>query len=229
MLRAVQWGLSLSVLLMGACTPSTPSPASTPSAAGTPSPGSSDRPELEPVATPPRPENPDGLGDACAGDTDCGWDDGCMPEKCVGAKYKAGDDVLCTESAPPPGECLCMNNRCAMRPSGPGTVAGKCLVKECGLDEASGECRVGTALKANRFSRDVGPMCRCDAEAGCVFEWLEPVACEDVSECWVSQDVPRHPIARPKKLKKKKFRPCKDGVLAPACQEGACTLRTYRC
>lgn len=57
------------------------------------------------------------------------------------------------------------------------------------------------------------------------------VACTSVDDCWVSaKRYPAVPIARPKHLKGKKFKPCVDGEVAPTCSSGgACGLLGYDC
>jgi len=48
-----------------------------------------------------------------------------------------------------------------------------------------------------------------------------------VEDCWVGED--RQPIARPKSMRGKKFKPCKDGEHAPVCRDGACRVTAYKC
>jgi hypothetical protein len=38
-----------------------------------------------------------------------------------------------------------------------------------------------------------------------------------VRDCWVDPSPRRHPVARPKALRKRDFRPCADGEVAPMC------------
>jgi hypothetical protein len=84
--------------------------------------------------------------------------------------------------------------------------------------------------EAARLPRDTGPACFCDdASDRCEFRWIDAVPCESERDCWVSDDVPWHPVARPKRLRGRRFRPCRDGELAPACRQGRCTLNAYRC
>ncbi len=53
-----------------------------------------------------------------------------------------------------------------------------------------------------------------------------PVACKTDDDCWVEG---HKPIARPKELKGRKFKPCKDGEHAPVCKENLCTVVAYKC
>lgn len=57
------------------------------------------------------------------------------------------------------------------------------------------------------------------------------VPCKTVDDCWVSaKRFPATPIARPKHLKGKPFKPCVDGEVAPTCgSNGACGLLGYDC
>jgi hypothetical protein len=77
-----------------------------------------------------------------------------------------------------------------------------------------------------------GPSCDCLSPAkGCTFQWLEPVACRSDRDCWVEQEPRRHPVARPKALRGRDFRPCTDGEVAPKCSDrGVCVLGlAYSC
>ncbi|MBK7829252.1 hypothetical protein [Nannocystis sp.] len=48
--------------------------------------------------------------------------------------------------------------------------------------------------------------------------------CETVRDCWVSPSPRRHPIARPKQLRRRDFQPCADGEAAPRCSDGHCVV-----
>lgn len=239
--RVMRWLGLIVALGIAACTPrvapepapATPPPATSPSAT---SPATSPTPPLVAEAVAPAPRtpyapDPAGFGSPCDDDAGCGWDDGCVPTRCVGAAHAATSPTECDESAPPPGACLCHAGRCALRPThAPPPSEPGCKASLCGLDEAAGRCLVGERLEANRRRRDQGPACLCDAASDrCEFRWVEPVPCQSDAECWLSDQAPRHPIARPKRLRGQKFRPCRDGELAPACMDGACTLRAYKC
>jgi hypothetical protein len=52
------------------------------------------------------------------------------------------------------------------------------------------------------------------------------IPCTSVDDCWIEG---RRPIARPKNLRGRKFKPCKDGEVAPACKEGVCDRIAYKC
>lgn len=54
-----------------------------------------------------------------------------------------------------------------------------------------------------------------------------PIACRTDDDCWI--DDAFRPIARPKALRGKKIRPCKDGGHVPACKDGTCNVRVYKC
>lgn len=53
------------------------------------------------------------------------------------------------------------------------------------------------------------------------------VACKTDDDCWL--DDQRMPIARPAKLRGKRIRPCTDSEHAPACREGVCMVRHFKC
>lgn len=57
------------------------------------------------------------------------------------------------------------------------------------------------------------------------------VPCKSVQDCWVSaKQFPATPIARPKHLVGKAFKPCVDGEVAPTCTvDHVCGLLGYDC
>ncbi len=54
-----------------------------------------------------------------------------------------------------------------------------------------------------------------------------PVACKTADDCWI--DDQQNPIARPRKLRGKKPRACKDSERIPACDQSVCVVRAYKC
>ena len=188
---------------------------------------------VAPPEPPPKREpyvpDPDGFGDACLADTECGWDDPCVPTRCVGAS-NVPSDLKCDETAPPPGTCSCVERRCSLRPNEAPAPAPSCRREACGLDQSAGRCVAGTQLEANRYIRTHGPACHCDQDTlECQFVWVEPIECEDENACWVSNSRPYHPIARPKSLRGREFRPCRDGEVAPVCTDGMCGVVPFKC
>lgn len=163
---------------------------------------------------------------ACSSDAECGWDDPCKPTRCV----EAGNDAVCKDSAPAPGTCSCVAGACTTKPTTAPVMAGPCELGACVVDRAAGKCvaddgGVAPGLRT-RPGVDVGPSCDCEAvAAGCKFSWFDEVACASDRDCWVSATPRRHPIARPKKLKGRDFKPCVDGEVAPKCgARGVCVL-----
>ena len=170
---------------------------------------------------------------ACAADADCAFDNPCDPQRCVAAASVPASPG-CKESRSPTGTCVCFEKRCSLRP-GPGhpkvAVDADCTYTQgCALDRAAGRCAPGRDDDF-RPDRSIGPRCDCDRHVPqrCHFSWLDPVACTSVDDCWVEKLPFSHPIKRPRSRKGKKFRPCKDGEVAPACQDGRCTLLAYGC
>ena len=196
-----------------------PAPPAVPSDAGAPS-----------VATPTTPPVDTG---ACAADADCAFQDPCAPDRCVTAA-SVTPSAGCDKSRPPTGTCVCFEKRCSLKP-GPThpkmAVDADCTyVQGCTLDRAAGTCAPGRD-EDFRPNREIGPRCDCDSHVPqrCHFSWLDPIACTSVEDCWVDPAPFSHPIKRPRSKKGKKFRPCKDGEVAPACAEGHCTLLAYGC
>jgi hypothetical protein len=170
---------------------------------------------------------------ACAADADCAFDNPCNPERCVAAATVPAS-AGCDRSRPPTGACVCLEKRCSLRP-GPNhpvvAVDADCdHVPGCALDRAAGRCAPGRDDDF-RPNRSIGPRCDCDSRVPrrCRFSWLDPIACTSVDDCWVDPAPFSHPIARPRAKKGKRFRPCKDGEVAPACTEGRCDLLAYGC
>jgi hypothetical protein len=181
----------------------------------------------------PAPARPAVDPSACAADADCTFEDPCDPGRCV-ATASVPEAVGCEKSRPPTGTCVCFENRCSLKP-GPShpkmAVDTDCNYTEgCALDRAAGRCAPGRDDDP-RPQPMVGPRCDCDSKVPqrCHYSWLDPVACSSVEDCWVEHLPYAHPIKRPRSKKGKKFRPCKDGERAPACEKGTCTLLAYGC
>jgi len=98
------------------------------------------------------------------------------------------------------------------------------------MDTAAGTCVPGDDPDP-RPPGLPGPRCYCDSREPrrCHYGWVEPIQCSSDSDCWVSDEGFTHPIARPRKLRRKHFRPCKDGEHAPVCREGTCVVVGYTC
>jgi len=174
--------------------------------------------------TTPKPAEPPLLGRdhrsvvACTTDADCGWDDTCMPTRCV----EHGPMSACDESMRPPGTCSCLEGACTLKPDTAPAPSGTCEPRACVVDRAAGKCVAddGGVAENIRASKpiDVGPSCDCARpDEGCVFQWFEPVPCTTDRDCWIDPSPRRHPVARPKALRKRDFRPCADGEAAPKC------------
>ena len=167
----------------------------------------------------------------CSVDDDCGWDDPCLPSRCV----EASPPAVCEESAPAPGSCLCVAGACTLKPSKPPIADGPCETRGCVVDRAGGTCVAETAGVAEGLRTNPGlssgPSCDCDTPGdGCTFRWFEPVACKSERDCWVDSAPRPHPVKRPKSLRGRDFKPCSDGEIAPSCNDGVCRLGlAYRC
>lgn len=180
-------------------------------------------PPAPPAAPPPGRDHRSAV--ACSTDAECGWDDPCQPRRCV----EPPAPTECDKSSPAPGACLCVAGACTLKPDPPPPPAGTCEPRACVVDLAGGRCVAddGGVPQHIRATRpvDVGPSCDCPNPAsGCTYSWFEPVPCETVRDCWVSPSPRRHPIARPKHLRKRDFKPCADGEAAPRCNEGTCVV-----
>jgi len=191
---------------------------------------------VEPKPTPPEPEPVLGADHRsaapCEADADCGWDDPCVPARCLAA-VTTDVDMKCAESRPPPGACMCMSGRCTLKPKPPPKASGPCENRGCVVDRAGGQCIADTrGVKVNFRTNsgvDVGPSCDCLSPAkGCDFTWYEPVPCKTVRDCWV-ESLPRpHPVKRPGHLRGRDFKPCSDGEVSPQCsQAGHCVLGSH--
>jgi len=170
---------------------------------------------------------------ACASSADCGWDDDCLPTRCVEAR---AERTACDESSPPPGECLCLAGACTLQPKTPPVASGTCEIRGCVVDRAAGKCVADTGGVAENLRTtpgvNVGPSCDCPSPAkGCAFTWFPAVPCTSDRDCWIDPSPRTHPVARPKALRKRDFQPCKDGEIAPKCGDaGQCVLGpAYSC
>jgi hypothetical protein len=155
-----------------------------------------------------------------------------VPRACV----SKGDvrPTACDESLAPDGECFCVEGTCSKKPLKPYPVTASCETRGCNVDHAQGKCVADTGgvregIRTNAGVNE-GPSCDCiDAKAGCKFQWFDAVPCKDELDCWVGDEPRRHPVARPKNLRRP-FKPCKDGEVAPACVSGKCRLgAAFKC
>lgn len=171
-------------------------------------------------------------GDSCNETSDCGWDDRCMPKRC-GKRRDAG--VACEETSPPPGECVCNENMCTLRPkdAAGGTSAGGCKQDgECAVDVATATCHAGGDAFIGPITKE-GAVCTCDARAGkCVWSWSGPVACKTYRDCSLVRTprlraVPAKLVPRPVK---RLVRPCKDAEIDSVCApDGTCKIVGWGC
>lgn len=95
-------------------------------------------------------------GDYCSIDSDCGWNNPCIPTRC--GKARAGSaNIRCRRASRPPGTCTCVESQCTLKPFDPGhgmsdTTAGRCKKdKDCAVDVATAVCH----LKGNTA---IGPI-----------------------------------------------------------------------
>lgn len=69
---------------------------------------------------------------------------------------------------------------------------------------------------------------RCQSGACVIVETSAPkIACKTVEDCWF--DDAHKPIARPANMRGRKITPCKGSEHAPACQDGVCVVRAFKC
>lgn len=227
--RALSLGAAAAFGVVAACTAGAP-PAPPPDPPSTASAPPSAAPASSPAAVPSASSAP--AAGPCAGDADCGWDDACVPARCVRGGAARGSST-CDESAPAPGACACVAGSCALRPSKPPPATERCAWGACEVDAPAGRCVLDTKTPEQaRVTPPVawGPSCDCVSPAsGCTFTWFERVPCKSVDDCWVDPSPRRHPVRRPAG-KRGPFRPCKDGTAGPACVDGFCAVGpAYKC
>lgn len=169
---------------------------------------------------------------SCRADVDCGWDDTCFPKRCA----KAGRMSACDESSAPPGQCLCVDGGCTLKPKEAPAATGTCEVRGCMVDRAGAACiaDTGGVPEGLRGSPglDSGPSCDCiDPKKGCTFQWFDPVPCKTDRDCWISAEPRTHPVKRPAALRGRDFKPCSDGETEPKCgAQGQCVRgRAFKC
>jgi len=176
-------------------------------------------------------------GDYCRSDAECGWDDPCLPARC--GRGRVAPAAACDESAPAPGDCLCVEEMCTLRPRDPARGASadvSCVEpKDCAVDVATATCHPhGQSLIGPIYRQ--GPLCVCRPGMGrCELVWQQAVPCDSWRDCsWVhaprlrpvpAKEVPR-PVNRP-------VRPCQDGEVDSVCTEDGgrktCQIVGWRC
>lgn len=220
--------LGITVVMLLAC--GTSGPETPPSGAPSPqhaehSPAAAPTPSPPPVPSPPpAPSRP---ATACAGDGDCGFADPCQPVRCVASPARAA----CGQPATPSGSCVCLEGRCALRPSRPCISQQPCKdTGDCSVEVATAACEPGIVPDAGFRVRFSGPTCWCSPrDHRCHLQWFDPVPCASTDDCWIDNQPVEHAIRRPARLKGRTFRGCVDGELVPACVAGRCTLDALTC
>jgi len=183
-------------------------------------------------------EQPDGSGDRCEGPADCAWADPCEPDRCV-----AGDATKTCEGGAPAshGTCACIDRlggrggggECTRRwdtPPAPTLSCDPKAAQPCGIDLSRGVCVAPDGNLANGRAVVEGPYCFCNKDSRCELRQIERIACKTDNDCWLTRTHGFiHPTHRPKKLRGKKLKPCRDAETTPACDAGFCTLRRWKC
>ena len=173
-------------------------------------------------------------GDPCAHDSDCYWDDGCFPTRCINSEQAAPDE--CEESAPPPGTCSCVERQCTLTPHTPdeqrSAEAGCTSDSECAVDIGSATCHLNGNTDVGPIDRQ-GPICLCDeASATCVFDWVEPVLCGSFRDCWFETEPRLRPV-RSERRREAPLEPCVDGEIDAICAgrglERFCAIISWDC
>jgi len=188
------------------------------------------RPAQQPDAGAPSLPSP--TPSPCVRDSECGWDNACLPSMCVaGGAPRAGR--VCDESGPEPGSCRCSNGVCTLeRPQLVQATSPEtgCNRANCGLSPQDGRCHV-TAAERMVPVRDGDRYCSCDARSDrCVAAVQEPVPCQSWRDCsWadrpfrvVHSRVRRRPVPRP-------VRPCRDGEFDTRCVNRRCVVVRWGC
>lgn len=118
-----------------------------------------------------------------------------------------------------------------MRPSGPRLSLQTCEYSgQCDIDLTTAQCGPGLAPEHDFRPRYSGPVCGCSpSDHRCLLRWFDPVSCRSDDDCWVDESPVPHVIRRPRRLRGREFRGCKDGERVPACEQGQCTLHALTC
>lgn len=184
----------------------------------------------------PRPSPADG-GSAsspapCGADGECGWDDPCVPTRCVAAG--SSRPAACRRSAPEPGSCRCVIGACTLQrgdlESTRSPERGCQTSADCDLDRPTGVCRVRAATlapPANPGDR----FCDCDTATGaCVQREQAPVSCRSWRDCsWTRSPLRAVPSAQVRRPVPGPVRACRDGSIDSVCERGTCRVVTWGC
>jgi hypothetical protein len=181
-------------------------------------------------SAPPKKET----ADFCNATVDCGWNDACLPTRCVSAKSSLGL-TACDESSSPPGDCLCLESACTLKPKRlPEPVVLGCKADaDCGFEASSGTCaKVERGQNTTGLPiKQEGAFCSCEPKTGaCRVEWVGPVACKTYKDCsWTRsplRPVPSSLIPRPNP---KPVKACSTGEVDSVCKEGVCVMLGWSC
>ena len=184
-------------------------------------------PALSVSSAPPKKER----ADFCTTNVDCGWNDACLPTRCVSAKRSPGL-TACDESSLPPGECLCLESACTLKPKRlPEPVVLGCKVDaDCGFEASSGTCGAKGQFSGGPIKQE-GAFCKCEAKSGaCSVEWVGPVACKTYKDCsWTRSPLRPVPSSLTPRPNPKPVKACSTGEVDSVCKENICVVLGWSC
>ncbi len=103
----------------------------------------------------------------CRADVDCVWNNPCFPTACV-PYVSVPHDIACTESAPAPGRCVCLNSTCAIAPIAPPPQEVRCRSwRDCSWDPQR-RVVVSSSVRPRRFNHPVRPCHDAEFDVRCM-------------------------------------------------------------
>lgn len=180
-------------------------------------------PKPAPAPAPTASVVPSSPKQGCSTDTDCAWDDPCVPTACMPAT--GAPFVGCDESTKPPGTCGCVLGACTLRRADPKTGAAKtgCSSSaQCAFEPKTGSCSAGSG--PNHV--DEGGFCTCDSGT-CTPGFVDRTPCKTSAECsWL--DDPLRPVPA-SKVPRPAGKPCSGYARSAECRDGACVTTVWKC
>jgi len=127
----------------------------------------------------------------CAVDSNCGWNDPCVPTFCTNPGVARAAE--CDKSLPPPGKCRCVDRLCTLqrfeRAAGDSRETGCERHDQCALEREAGLCTFARfGAEYHEVVSVEGPYCVCNFERKkCTWHWADPVPCATDEDCTIGR------------------------------------------
>lgn len=168
----------------------------------------------------------------CANDSQCGWDDPCLPTRCVAQGRRR--PAACDESGPEPGQCRCVFGACTLQRNALDSTRsperGCRSSADCDVERSTGVCHVRATTLAPPVNEGER-YCDCDtATSTCIQRAYESVPCRSWRDCsWTRSPLRAVPSRQVRRPVNRPVRACRDAEVDSVCSRGVCRIVAWGC